>query len=325
LKLTVEAPRESPKSSPLIVIDAPTCPEVGFKPVIDGAGTVTVKVSPLLTCPLTVTTTGPVDAVAGTGAVIEVSLQFVGVAETPLKVTVLVPLVAPKFTPVIVTEVSTSPEWGSSEMIDGEDPVTMKVTPLLACPSTVTTTGPVLAPAGTLTVILSSSHFLAAAFRPLKVTVLIPCAVPKFSPLTFTESPTPPSSGFSLPITGGGPVTVKVTWLLAAVPTVTTTGPVVAVDGTVTVIEVSLQLLGVAAVPLKVTVPVPCVSPKFAPPISTEVSTCPRAGLKELTIGSLPTVKAAPLLAIPPTVTTTLPEVAPAGTVTVIDVSLQLE
>jgi len=52
-------------------------------------------------------------------------------------------------------------------------------------------------------------------------------------------------------------VTVKVTPLLARLPTVTTTGPVVTPAGTGATIDVALQLVGVAAVPLKVTVLVP--------------------------------------------------------------------
>jgi hypothetical protein len=52
-------------------------------------------------------------------------------------------------------------------------------------------------------------------------------------------------------------VTVKVIPLLLTPPTVTTTGPVVAPDGTGATIDVALQLVGVAAVPLKVTVLVP--------------------------------------------------------------------
>ena len=50
---------------------------------------------------------------------------------------------------------------------------------------------------------------------------------------------------------------VKVTPLLAWLLTVTTTGPVVAPDGTEAEMLVALQLVGVAAVPLKVTVLVP--------------------------------------------------------------------
>jgi hypothetical protein len=51
----------------------------------------TVKFTPLLATPPTVTTTLPVTAAVGTATVIELVPQLVGVAVVPLKVTVLVP------------------------------------------------------------------------------------------------------------------------------------------------------------------------------------------------------------------------------------------
>ena len=60
-----------------------------------------------------------------------VALQLVGVATVPLNVTVLVPCVAPKFVPVIVTEVPTVPEFGLRLVIFGFVAVTVKLTPLL--------------------------------------------------------------------------------------------------------------------------------------------------------------------------------------------------
>jgi hypothetical protein len=62
---------------------------------------------------------------------------------------------------------------------------------------------------------------------------------------------------------------VKTTPLLATPATVTTTLPVVAPAGTGITMLVALQLVGVAAVPLNVTVPVPCVAPKFVPVMVT--------------------------------------------------------
>src|SRR5260370_32138083 len=82
----------------------------------------TVKVMPLLARPPTVTTTFPLVAPAGTGAMMLVALQLVGVADIPLKVSVLVPCLAPKFVPVIVTEVPTGPEVGLTLAILGELP-----------------------------------------------------------------------------------------------------------------------------------------------------------------------------------------------------------
>ena len=69
---------------------------------------------------LTVTTTLPVVAPEGTGTVMLVSLQLVGVAATPLNVTVLVPWVEPKSHPDIVTVLPTPPELGDRfEMVGG--------------------------------------------------------------------------------------------------------------------------------------------------------------------------------------------------------------
>ena len=67
----------------------------------------------MLARPPTMTTTLPVVAPAGTGTTMLVADQVVGVAAVPLKVTVLVPLVAPKLLPVRVTAVPTGP-------LDGE-------------------------------------------------------------------------------------------------------------------------------------------------------------------------------------------------------------
>jgi hypothetical protein len=75
-----------------------------------GAAVVTVKFTPLLATPPTVTTTFPVVAPVGTGTTMLVGPQLVGVPAVPLNVTVLVPCVAPKFVPVIVTDVPTGPD-----------------------------------------------------------------------------------------------------------------------------------------------------------------------------------------------------------------------
>ena len=74
--------------------------------------------------------------------------QLVVEAVVPLKVTV--PEV-PKLDPSMVTLASTSPESGSSREITGAGRVTVKATPALdRPPAVVTTTGPEVAPDGTL-------------------------------------------------------------------------------------------------------------------------------------------------------------------------------
>src|SRR5215831_10428173 len=96
-------------------------------------------------------------------------------------------------------------------------------------------------------------------------------------------------------IVAGVVVTVNVGPLLAVPPTVTTTLPVVAPVGTGTTMPVADQLVGVAAVPLNVTVLVPFVDPKFVPVIVTAVPTGPLTGDKLLMIGSaLATVNVGP-------------------------------
>src|SRR5205823_3770420 len=62
--------------------------------------------------------------------------------------------------------------------------VTVKADPLLAVPNTVTTTVPVVAPAGTDTVMLVALQALAAAaVVPLNLTVLVPWVAPKLVPV----------------------------------------------------------------------------------------------------------------------------------------------
>jgi hypothetical protein len=112
LNVTVLVPCVAPKFAPLIVTGAPTNPDVGLRLVMLGDDVVTVKLTPLLATPPTVTTTFPVVAPAGTGATMLVALQLVGVAATPLNFTVLVPCVAPKFAPLIVIDAPTNPDVG---------------------------------------------------------------------------------------------------------------------------------------------------------------------------------------------------------------------
>ena len=83
-----------PNVVPVIVTDAPTGPDVGEIAPTEG-GTKTVKLVPPLGKLFTVTTTLPVVDPLGTVTTICVSLQLVGTATVPLKLTVLEPCVAP--------------------------------------------------------------------------------------------------------------------------------------------------------------------------------------------------------------------------------------
>jgi len=108
-----------PKLAPLIVNNVDAGPDVGEIELMLGAGT--VNAAALLLTPPTATTTFPVSAPAGTGTLILVSLQELGVAAVPLKLTVLVLWVAPKPDPLIVIDVPHDPVEGDSEAIVGAD------------------------------------------------------------------------------------------------------------------------------------------------------------------------------------------------------------
>lgn len=297
LNFTVLVPCIAPKLAPAIVTDVPTGPEVGFSVEMLGAGTVTVNAAALLVWLPTVTSTLPVVAPVGTGTTILDALQPVGTAATPLNVTELVPCVAPKFAPAIVTGVPTRPEVGLRVVMLGAGTVTVNVTALLACPPTVITTLPVVAPTGTGTATEDVLQLVGAAVIPLNVTVLVPCVAPKFAPVIVTDVPTRPDVGFRAEMLGAGMVTVNATELLLWPPTVTTTLPVVAPLGTGTTMDDALQLAGVAVVPLNFTVLVPWVAPKFVPAIVIAVPTNPELGFKlEITGAGTVTVNVPPLI-----------------------------
>src|SRR5215472_17894551 len=81
---------------------------------------------------------------------------------------------------------------------------TVKVTPLLATPPTVTTTFPVVAPEGTGTTMLVLPQVVGDAVVLLNVTVLVPCVEPKFVPLMVTDVPTGPAVGLTPEMFGVG-------------------------------------------------------------------------------------------------------------------------
>ncbi len=69
---------------------------------------------------------------------------------------------------------------------------TVKGEPLLAVPNTVTTTLPVVAPAGTVTTMLVALQLVTVAVVPLNATVLVDWVAPKFVPVIVIEAPTAP-------------------------------------------------------------------------------------------------------------------------------------
>ena len=188
----------------------------------------------------------------------------------------------------------------------------MKSPALVAVPAgVVTPTFPVLAPAGTVAVILTAelTIWLAAAV-PWNVTAVAPV---EFAPWMATLAPAPPCAGVKLVIRGA---TVKLA-ALVAVPAgvVTAIGPVVALPGTVIMVCVPPELtVKAAASPLSLTEVAPV---NAVPVIVTLAPTTPLPGLKLAIVGL--TVKLPALVAVPAGVVTAIfPVVAPAGTVAVI-------
>lgn len=145
----------------------------------------------------------------------------------------------------------------------------------------------------------------------MNVTVLDPCAEPKFVPVIVTPVPTEPEVGDRFVMVGPVPGTLKFTPLLnTPLKVSTTTFPSVAAEGTFTVSVFDHVPLTVAGAPLKKTVP--GVLLKFVPWTVTEVPGAPVVGDTLVMFGAGNQI---PLLEIPFTVITMFPSVAPVGSV----------
>jgi hypothetical protein len=206
LNARVLLPCVEPKPVPVMVTDVPAEPEVGERLVILGT---TPNETALLAIPSTVTTTLPVDAADGTDTTIDPGFQLVGVADAPLKVTVLMPWLEPKPEPVIVIGVPTTPDAEERVEIVG---TTVKAIPLLAPPFIVTTTLPDVAAKGTDTTMDVAFQLVAVAGTPPKLTTFEPCDPPNPVPVIVTDVPTTPEVVESLVMTGSAvPVPERLT------------------------------------------------------------------------------------------------------------------
>jgi hypothetical protein len=185
-------------------------------------------------------------------------------------------------------------------------------------PGVVTLIGPVVAPAGTVAVILVALTTLNVAATPLKVTLV---AAVRFVPVIVTVVPTGPKVGANEVIVGAAAtiVTSKVCELQSLPPgVVTQIFPVIAPVGTVAVIFVGESTVKFAETPWNVTLVAPV---KFVPVIVTDVPTGALVGEKEVTVGlaEAVTVKCWELVAVPSGVVTLIgPVVASEGTVALI-------
>ena len=157
---------------------------------------------------------------------------------------------------------------------------------------------PLVDPAATVATTCVSLQLMTTPLMLPSHTVPLPWVEPKPVPVIVTEVPGIPEVGETL-VMLGGTSTVKLTPLLAAAPTVTTTFPVVAALGTGTAIEVELQLVGVATVPLNVTELLLCEAPKLVPVSVIDVPTAPEVGDRLVRVGGGMIVNGFPLLNTP--------------------------
>src|SRR5438477_3960540 len=139
---------------------------------VGGVVSPTVKLAALLAVPPgVVTLIGPLEAPAGTVAVIAVAEFTVKLALVPLNSTAEAPV---KLVPLMVTLVPTGPLPGVKlEIVGGL--MTVKLAALLAVPSEVVTLiGPLETPAGTVAVIAVAEPTVKLALVPLNSTALAP-------------------------------------------------------------------------------------------------------------------------------------------------------
>jgi hypothetical protein len=184
---------------------------------------------------------------------------------------------------------------------------------------------PVVAPVGTVTVMLVVVDAVTVANAPLKRTSLLTGVALKFNPDKITSAVMAPLAGVK-PVMEGVPSTVKFAALVIVTPLVRTVmGPVVALNGTVVVMLVGVDDMTVASTPLNLTSLFEGVELKLVPDMVTVAVTAPLEGVKLIMVGEARTVNDAPLTTVTPlTVTDTGPDVAPEGTVVVMLVDVEV-
>lgn len=268
------------KFRPVRMMAEPTLPAPGVKPVMIGP---TVKLAVLVAEPPgVVTLTLPVVASAGIATVMVVAVEAVGTIGLPLNFTSVAPL---RLVPISVTTAPGTPTAGEKLVRVGGPlvvVVTVKVAVLVAVPHTpVTLTVPVVAPVGTVAVMLVAEPTVNVALVPLKFTAVAPV---KPVPVIVTLVPTAPLEGEKL-VNVGAAVGVKVPALVAVPPAVVTfTVPVVTLAGVTAVMLVAeLTVKLAAATLLNVTAVAPV---KLVPVMVTVAPAHPLVGVKLVIVGT---------------------------------------
>lgn len=250
------------------------------------------SVAEVAVTPATATVIFPDVAPAGTVVVMLVAVDAVTVAAVPLNVTVLSAGVVLKFVPVMVTVAPTTPDVGVKLVMVGSvkaGTVTVKSVAEVAAraaPATATEIGPVVAPTGTVVLMLVVVDAVTVAAVPLNVTVLLAGVALKLVPLMVTNVPTIADVGEKPVMVGSGRVAVKSVAEVAVMPSTTTVIlPVVAPTGTVVVISVAVNAVMVARLPLIRTVLRSAIVLKFRPEMVIVSPATPNAGVKPVMAG----------------------------------------
>jgi hypothetical protein len=220
-----------------------------------------------------------------------------------------------KFVPVIITSAPTAPLGGLNPVIVGFPKTVKSVELLMVTPLVVTVIGPVVAPLGTVTVILVVVDEVTVAVTPLNLTTLLAAVVLKFVPVIITVAPGAPLDGVK-PVNVGVGNTVKLVAVVIATPfTIIDIGPVTAPTGTIALILVEVEEVMSATIPLNDTWLSARGVLKLVPVIVTMAPTAALEGLKLVIVGVGNTVKFVALFSvILLVVIEILPVVAPVGT-----------
>jgi hypothetical protein len=167
------------KFVPEIITVAPTAPLPGLKPDMDGVGN-TVKLKELvIVIPLVVTVIGPVTALRGTVVVILVELEDITDATVPLNDTAGEP---PKLVPEMITVAPTAALVGLALEMVGVGSTVKFEEDVAVTPLSVKEIKPVVAPIGTVVVIVVVVEALTVAGVPLKLITFSTGLVLKFVP-----------------------------------------------------------------------------------------------------------------------------------------------
>jgi hypothetical protein len=174
----------------------------------------------------------------------------------------------------------------------------------------------VVAPTGTVVVIVVEVDPVTVADVPLKATARSVGLLLKLVPEIVTVVPAAPDPGLNEVSVGVGR-TVKLVALVKVTPlTVRDIVPVVAPAGTVVVMEVEVDAVTTAVVPLNETILFAGVVLKLVPDKITVAPTAPEAGSNPVSVGEPGTVKIEALVTVTPAVVTVInPVAAPIGTV----------